>query len=424
MQTSLPADFLATEPGREADSILRACVHCGFCTATCPTYQVLGNELDSPRGRIYLIKSMLEGEAVTDITRIHLDRCLTCQSCETTCPSGVNYHRLLDIGRQEVEIRAPRSIPERLLRWSIRQVLPYRRRFTPLLRIGQAVRALLPPLLKQHVPKPRARLKGSVDSHARKVILVQGCVQPGLSPNTNAATALVLGRLGIETLTVAAESCCGAASYHLNAQTEGLDFARRNIDAWWPLIENGSIKAIVMTASGCSNFVQDYQHLLKADPDYAARAEKVVGLLKDISEVLAAEDLAPLAVTAAERISWHCPCTAQHGQQLDQTTRQVLTGLGFELPTVVDAHLCCGSAGTHSLLQSAIAVALRERKLDALQVSAPDRIVTANIGCQTHLAAGTETPVVHWIELVAGAMGSTIHEVKNRDRLIEGDRHV
>jgi glycolate oxidase iron-sulfur subunit len=413
MKTSLPVDFLATDQGREADSILRACVHCGFCTATCPTYQVLGNELDSPRGRIYLIKAMLEGEAVTEVTRTHLDRCLSCQACETTCPSGVEYSRLLDIGRAEVEVQVPRPVLQQSLRWLLRQVMPHRQRFTPLLRIGQVFRGILPSVLRQYVPKPRDVLKSLPGKHPRKVILVQGCVQPGLSPNTNAATVRVLDRLGIEALIVSGESCCGALSYHLNAQAEGLDFARRNIDAWWPLIEAGA-EAVVMTATGCSNFVQDYERLLKADPVYAARAGKVVGLLKDISQVLAAEDLASLAVSSTERISWHCPCTAQHGQKLDQPTRDVLGRLGFELPVIADAHLCCGSAGTNSLLQPAIAEALRSRKLDALQISEPDRIVTANIGCQTHLAAATETPVVHWIELIAGSMGSTLHEVNNR----------
>jgi glycolate oxidase iron-sulfur subunit len=407
MQTSLPTEFLATDAGQRADSILRACVHCGFCTATCPTYQVLGNELDSPRGRIYLIKAMLEGEAVTATTRTHLDRCLSCQACETTCPSGVNYHQLLDIGRAEVEKQVPRTLPSRSLRWLLRQLMPYRQRFTPLLRIGQLLRGLLPVLLKQHVPKRGARLPATASQHVRKMILVQGCVQPGLSPNTNLAAAKVLDALGIESVTVAAESCCGAVSYHLNAQQEGLDFARRNIDAWWPLIDVGA-EAIVMTATGCSNFVQEYEQLLRLDPVYAQRAEKVVGLLKDISEVLLEEDLASLAVNSDTGISWHCPCTAQHGQKLDQPTQAVLTRLGFELPTVADSHLCCGSAGTNSLLQPAMADALRRRKLDALLASEPELVVSANIGCQTHLAAGTETPVVHWIELVARAMGSRI----------------
>jgi glycolate oxidase iron-sulfur subunit len=407
MQTALPAQFLATDAGQRADSILRACVHCGFCTATCPTYQVLGNELDSPRGRIYLIKAMLEGEAVSATTRTHLDRCLSCQACETTCPSGVNYHQLLDIGRAEVERQVPRTLPDRGLRWLLRQLMPHRQRFTPLLRIGQLFRGVLPDLLKQHVPKRGNRLPATAGQHQRKMILVQGCVQPGLSPNTNLAAAKVLDALGIESISVAAESCCGAVSHHLNAQQEGLGFARRNIDAWWPLIDAGA-EAIVMTATGCSNFVQEYHQLLRLDPSYAQRAEKVVGMLKDISEVLLEEDLAPLRVNSDTAISWHCPCTAQHGQKLDQPTQVVLKRLGFDLPAVAESHLCCGSAGTNSLLQPAMADALRSRKLEALLASEPQRVVTANIGCQTHLSAGTETPVVHWIELVAGSMGSRI----------------
>lgn len=404
MQTSLPSQLLATERGREADSILRACVHCGFCIATCPTYQVLGNELDSPRGRIYLIKAMLEGEPVSAITRTHLDRCLSCQACETTCPSGVNYHRLLDIGRSEIEQRAPRPWSGRALRSVLRAVLPYRRRFTPLLRIGQYLRPLLPSLLRDHVPARRSRLTApAVLAQARKVILVQGCVQPGLSPNTHIAATEVLAALAIEAVTVSAESCCGALSYHLDAQQQGLEFARRNIDAWWPLLEQGA-EAIVMTASGCSNFVQDYAQLLKDDVNYAERAATVVASLKDIAEVLSGEDLESLQINAGSQISWHCPCTAQHGQKLDGVTQAVLRRVGFELPVIRDAHLCCGSAGTNSLLQPGTAAALRERKLSALQASDPELIVTANIGCQTHLAAGTDTPVMHWIELLARAL--------------------
>ena len=403
MKTDLPAELLTTARGREADSILRACVHCGFCNATCPTYQVLGNELDSPRGRIYLIKAMLEGEPITDITRTHLDRCLTCQACETTCPSGVNFHRLLDIGRAEVEQRVPRGIAARLQRWVIRKVLPWRRRFTPLLRLGQWFSFLLPSVLAEHVPSRRQALFAPRSRHDRRVILVQGCVQPGLSPNTNPAASRVLDALSIEAITVSAERCCGALSYHLNAQEEGLEFARRNIDAWSPLLEDGA-EAIVMTASGCSNFVREYADLLKDDPLYADRALRVVELLQDISQVLVREDLSALGVNAAASIAWHCPCTAQHGQKLDEPTRQVLENLGFRLPTVVDAHLCCGSAGTHSLFQPEMARELRRRKLAALEASTPDQIVTANIGCQMHLGAGTSTPVTHWIELVARSM--------------------
>jgi len=403
MQTALPAELLATDRGQRADRILRACVHCGFCLATCPTYRVTGSELDSPRGRIYLIKAMLEGESASAVTRLHLDRCLTCRACETTCPSGVEYHRLLAIGREEIERRAPRPLAERLLRRCLRTVLPHRRRFAPLLRLGQSFRGLLPAALKEHVPPRRAALSVEAGRHPRRVILVQGCVQPGLSPNTNAAAARVLDALGIEAVTVAAESCCGAMSYHLNAQREGREFARRNIDAWWPLIEEG-VEAIVMTASGCGNFVGEYDRLLEREPRYGERARRVVGMLRDIAEVLVDEDLEPLRADAPAAVSWHCPCTARHGQNLDGPTREVLKRLGFSLPETVDAHLCCGSAGANSLLQPEISRALRRRRLAALEASEPDKIVTANVGCQIYLAAGTRTPVIHWIELVARSM--------------------
>jgi glycolate oxidase iron-sulfur subunit len=383
---------------------LRACVHCGFCTATCPTYQVDGNELDSPRGRIYLIKEMLEGAPVTAVTRTHLDRCLTCQSCETTCPSGVNYHRLLDIGRAEVEQRVPRALPVWVLRWSLVQFLSRRHWFTPAVRLGRVFRPLLPGAVRHYLPLARPGLPEIGRGHARRMILVQGCVQPGLSPETNAATRLVLDKLGIETVSVAAETCCGALGYHLSAQEQGLQQARANIDAWWPLIEEGvenSVEAIVMTASGCSNFVQDYAALLAGEPEYAERARKVVSLLKDVSQVLAAEDLSQLSLRSRPSISWHCPCTAQHGQQLDVPTRAVLQRLGFDVPQITDAHLCCGSAGTYSMLQPRMANELRDRKLTNLQASQPELIVTANIGCQTHLSGGTDTRVVHWIEMLA-----------------------
>jgi len=417
VKTAFPARLLATDEGREADSILRACVHCGFCTATCPTYQVDGNELDSPRGRIYLIKEVLEGADVSDITRTHLDRCLTCQACETTCPSGVNYHRLLDIGRAQVEVRVPRALPVRILRWAMVQLLSRRQWFTPAVRLGRVFQPLLPSFLRDYLPPARPAFGPVGRGHARsgdahhgdprRMILVQGCVQPGLSPTTNAAATLVLDKLGIETVSVAAESCCGALAYHLSDQQRGLQQARDNIDAWWPLIEEG-VEAIVMTASGCSNFVQDYAHLLAAEPDYATRSRRVVELLRDISEVLQGENLERLTLESRPAISWHCPCTAQHGQKLDAPTRDVLRRLGFELPTIEDSHLCCGSAGTYSMLQPRMAKELRQRKLASLQASAPEQIVTANIGCQTHLAGGTETPVVHWIELVARQLGSTI----------------
>jgi glycolate oxidase iron-sulfur subunit len=403
MQTRLPDSFLATDAGREADRILRACVHCGFCTATCPTYQLEGSELDSPRGRIYLLKNLLEDDPVTAITRHHLDRCLLCQACETTCPSDVAYHRLLAIGQEQLEQRLPRSRPQRLLRWLLRQVMSRRRVVVPLLRLGQWVRALLPRQLRDHVPPRQPPLSLPATRHSRRVILVQGCVQPGLSPNTNRAATRVLDRLVISTISVAAETCCGALNYHLHAQAAGIENARRNIDAWWPHIDAGA-EAIVMTASGCSNFVQSYAELLARDHRYAARARRVDELLLDIGELLAGEDLSPLRLTPPADSVLHVPCTAQHGQALEGPVRDVLGRLGFSLPAVGDSHLCCGSAGTYSLFQPELAHTLRERKLENLLASAPAQIITANVGCQIHLGAGTPVPVRHWIEAVAGAL--------------------
>lgn len=399
MQTALPPELLATSPGQEAESILRSCVHCGFCIATCPSYQVLGNELDSPRGRIYLIKEMLEGGETTAVTQRHLDRCLTCQSCETTCPSGVNYHRLLDIGRAEVEQRVKRPLLQRVLRRAMRLVMPYRNRFTPLLRLGQFFSPLLPKVVMRHIPTYKPASAWPTPAYTRKVILFEGCVQPGISPNTNAATARVLEKLGIACIRVRAEACCGALSYHISAQQEGLDFARRNIDAWWPHIEQG-VEAIVSTASGCGNFLRDYKSLFKDDPSYATKARKIDDLVKDVSEVLAVEDLSKLNLTKSASVAFHCPCTLQHGLSLKPITQQVLRTLGFELPSIKDEHLCCGSAGTYSIFNADISSDLLRRKLEALEESNSDIIITANIGCQTHLAAGTDKPVKHWIEQV------------------------
>ncbi|MEE4660491.1 MAG: glycolate oxidase subunit GlcF [Halieaceae bacterium] len=407
MQTFLPGELLATSEGQEADSILRDCVHCGFCNATCPTYQVERNELDGPRGRIYLIKQMLEGEVATDITRHHLDRCLLCQSCETTCPSGVEYHRLLEIGRNTVEQVAPRPAWERAARWLMRHLLSKRQLTVPLFAVARLLRPLTPVALRSKVPERRPAIAVQQQPHARSVILLQGCVQPAMSPTTNQAAARVLDALGIRAVEVAAETCCGALAWHGSGEALGREQARRNIDAWWPLLQAGA-EAIVMTASGCGNFVASYPRVLADDPEYAERARVVAGKMKDIAEVLDALPLETLSLPSPPQIAWHCPCTAQHGQPLEAPTRRVLTRLGFALPTVADSHLCCGSAGSYSLFQPAMAGELRQRKLDALLASSPEQIVTANIGCQSHLQGGTDTPVVHWIELVARELGSTL----------------
>jgi glycolate oxidase iron-sulfur subunit len=421
MQTNLSEAAKTLSRADEAEQILRSCVHCGFCNATCPTYQLLGNELDGPRGRIYLIKQMLEGEPVTQKTQLHLDRCLTCRNCETTCPAGVTYHALLDIGRAELERRIVRPPSERLLREGLRRVIPHPAVFGALLKTGQAMRPFLPAALGRKIPKRGARPDAGTEPrpasrHPRKMLMLEGCVQPALSPNTNAAAARVLDRLGISIANARRAGCCGATDYHLNAQEAGLARARRNIDAWWPAIEAGA-EAIVQTASGCGAFVKEYGHLLRHDPRYASKAQRVSELTRDLVEVLANEPLDQLQANqlpagsatglsdqARQKIAFHCPCTLQHAQKLGGAVESVLQRLGFDLAAVPDAHLCCGSAGTYSITQPELAERLRNNKLDALESGKPEMIVTANIGCQTHLNGAGRTPVRHWIELVEASL--------------------
>ena len=414
MQTRLAPEFQDTPEGREAEGILRKCVHCGFCTATCPTYQLLGDELDGPRGRIYLIKQVLEGETPTRKTQLHLDRCLTCRNCETTCPSGVQYGRLVDIGRRIVEDKVPRPLPERARRWALKEGLPSPL-FKPALKAGQAVRGLLPATLRAKVPRPQEAGAWPVREHARKVLMLAGCVQPAMLPNVNRATARVLDAAGIQTVIAAGEGCCGAVKFHLNDQDGGLAQMRANIDAWWPHVEAGGVEAIVLNASGCGATVKEYGHLLRHDPAYAARAERVSALARDLSELL--PDMLPaLAERLQGRIdpprallAYHPPCTLQHGQKLRGGVEAHLARLGFRLRVArTESHLCCGSAGTYSLLQPEIAGQLRDRKLGALDEACaeepPAAILSANIGCITHLQSGTHVPVRHWVEVLDEAL--------------------
>jgi len=402
MQTKL-ADFIKHTPdGQTADRILRSCVHCGFCLATCPTYQLLGDELDSPRGRIYLIKQMLEGAPVSTKTQLHLDRCLTCRSCETTCPSGVQYGHLLDIGRNVAEQQVPRGSWAQLQRWGLRKLLVNRRLFGTLLSTAQLVRPLLPAPLRQRIPAKQAARPWPAMTHARQMLILDGCVQPALSPNINAATARVLDRLGIQPVRAAGAGCCGALDQHLNATDAAALAVKRNIDAWWPLLQQGC-EAVVITASGCGVMVKDYGHLLQHDPLYANKAAHISGLARDLSEIIAAEQarLATLIVPALRnKVAVHAPCTLQHGQKITGVIEHLLGSAGFRLTPVANAHLCCGSAGTYSILQPELARQLRSNKLDALSSGAPHTIATANIGCLTHLQSGTDVPVRHWIELI------------------------
>ena len=404
MQTNLSENIKGLRRAQEAESILRSCVHCGFCNATCPTYQITGDELDGPRGRIYLIKSFLEGGQASEKTQRHLDRCLTCRNCETTCPSGVRYHSLLDIGRAQMAEHVSRPWKQRLLRGWLRLLVPRRAAFGAALKAGRWLRPCLPAGWQAKIPARAAVAKARPPArHGRRVLMLEGCVQPALSPNTNAAAARVLDRLGISVVAAASAGCCGATDYHLDAQEEGLARARRNIDAWWPAIEGGA-EAIVMTASGCGAFVKEYADLLSHDPAYAEKARRVSSLTRDLAEVIAAEPLTELRADPHMKVAFHCPCTLQHAQKLGGSVERILASLGFDLARVRDAHLCCGSAGTYSITQPELATTLRNNKLDALEADKPDVVATANIGCQTHLNSTARTPVRHWIELVEEAL--------------------
>jgi glycolate oxidase iron-sulfur subunit len=399
MQTEL-ADFIRSTPaGEAAEAILRKCVHCGFCSATCPTYQLLGDELDAPRGRIYLIKQMLEGAPVSERTRTHLDRCLTCRSCETTCPSGVAYGQLVDIGREVAEARAPRPVHERL--WRRLLVAVFRRRwlFGPAVALGRCLRPLLPARLRAAVP-PAASRPGHwpAPRHARRMIALAGCVQPVLGPDINAAAARVLDRLGISLVSAPAAACCGSLAHHMTLPEAALDDVRALIDAWWPLVEAGA-EAIVMTASGCGSMVRDYGRLMAHDPAYRDKAVRVSALARDLTEVIAAEPALDTLVAGLPtmRVAFQIPCSLQHGQRLRTLAESLMLRAGFDCVPVADAHLCCGSAGSYSILQSSIAERLREAKLAALEAASPDLIIGANIGCIAHLGAQAGVPVRHWI---------------------------
>jgi glycolate oxidase iron-sulfur subunit len=423
MQTTLAPEFKDTPDGREAEAILRKCVHCGFCTATCPTYQLLGDELDGPRGRIYLMKQVLEGAAVTRKTQEHLDRCLTCRNCESTCPSGVQYGHLVDIGRRIVERKVERPTGERAVRWLLKEGLTSPL-FKPAMKLGQALRPLVPKALRDKVPAPapaRAH-RWPTREHPRKVLMLLGCVQPAMMPNINTATARVLDAAGIQTLVADGAGCCGALRTHLNDHDGGLADMRRNIDAWWPLVEGltsqGAVEAIVMNASGCGVTVKEYGHALAHDPAYADKARRISDLTKDLSELLPGlvPALAPrlgramgkpgsAALPTHGRLVFHPPCTLQHGQQLRGGVEQQLAALGFEVRlAAAESHLCCGSAGTYSVLQPELSKQLRDRKLGHLAPADDETLISANIGCIQHLQSGTATPVRHWVEVLDDAL--------------------
>ncbi len=407
MQTQLAPEFAGTVEGQEAEAILRKCVHCGFCTATCPTYQLLGDELDGPRGRIYLIKQVLEGVEPTRSTQLHLDRCLTCRNCETTCPSGVQYGNLIDIGRKIVDEKVPRTLPDRAMRWALKEGLPSPL-FAPAMKMGQAVRGLMPKALQAKVPPKEDAGAWPTREHARKVLMLVGCVQPSMMPGINTATARVLDAAGIQTLIAPKAGCCGAVKFHLNDQDGGRAEMRANIDAWWPHVESGAVECIVMNASGCGVTVKEYGHHLQHDPAYAEKAARISALTRDLSELLpdiTAALQGKLVNAQKGVVAFHPPCTLQHGQQLRGGVETHLRTLGFDVRVALnESHLCCGSAGTYSVLQPELSKQLRERKLGNLQAMEPTVITSANIGCITHLQSGTETPVKHWVQVLDAAL--------------------
>ncbi len=411
MQTNLAPEFKNTPEGIEAEAILRKCVHCGFCTATCPTYQLLGDELDGPRGRIYLMKQVLEGAPVTRSTQQHLDRCLTCRNCESTCPSGVEYGHLVEIGRRLVDERVPRPAGEKAVRWLLKEGLTSPL-FAPAMKLGQMVRPLLPESLKNKVPgkAPTRAHQWPTREHKRKVLMLMGCVQPAMMPNINSATARVLDAAGIQTVVADEAGCCGAIRTHLNDREGGLADMRRNVDAWWPLVAQGGFEAIVMNASGCGVTVKEYGHALAGDAAYAEKAKRIAELTRDLSELL--PDLVAALKpklrlrNVATQLAFHPPCTLQHGQQLRGGVETHLNALGFNVQVAAsESHLCCGSAGTYSVLQPDLAYQLRDRKLANLAPLEAQTIVSANIGCIQHLQTGTTTPVRHWVEVLDEALG-------------------
>lgn len=407
MQTDLSPELANHPEGLEAQRLLSNCVHCGFCTATCPTYQLLGDELDGPRGRIYLIKQMAEGKKATEKTREHLDRCLTCRNCESTCPSGVQYGHLVDIGRKWAEEQtSPRPTKERLIRFLLKETLTRPSIFNPAMKMGRTVKMFLPTALQKKIPDLRLHSSREHAPYLQSMILLEGCVQPGMMPSINVSTRNVLGQLGVKLISPSSAGCCGALKFHLNDHEGGKDNMRNNIDAWWPLIQSENITAILMNASGCGVTVKDYAYLLKDDPQYAVKAKKISDLTKDISEILpafASQLLEKIGSTPKTGVVYHPPCTLQHGQQIRGKVESLLEQLGVKVAMCEDSHLCCGSAGTYSILQEKLSNQLRNQKLEhltkACETSSSSCVVSGNIGCITQLQ-NNDFPVKHWIELI------------------------
>ena len=404
MQTNLTEQFRNTPSGQKADKILRSCVHCGFCTATCPTYQLLGDELDGPRGRIYQIKQVLEGQQPTARIQKHLDQCLMCRSCETTCPSGVKFGQLLEIGRTVVEDSVGRNHLSAFLRSLLNQLLPYPGRYKALYSLGLKFKPLLPITIRKHLIAVQDcdvdETAGNDLSSEKTLLMHEGCVQSVVTPETNKLARKLFQRLGYQVKSIKESGCCGAVSDHLLKHSDALEMMKRNVDAWWPSVEAGA-EGILVNASGCGVMLNEYAEKLAGLPDYAEKAKIIASLVKDPVELLSNEDLGKLDIQVPDlKIAFHAPCTLQHGLKQQGVVENLLRKLGFKLVEVTDSHLCCGSAGTYSVFQPEISSTLRSNKLKALTKENPDIIVTANIGCQMHLQSGLDKPVRHWISLL------------------------
>ncbi len=426
MQTNFTAEQLTDPHVAESEKILRKCVHCGFCTATCPTYVTLGNELDSPRGRIYLIKDMLENDRPADAEVVtHIDRCLSCLACVTTCPSGVDYMHLVDHARAHIEKTYKRPFMNRLTRGILAAVLPYPGRFRlalRLARLGRPFRRLMrAPALKpfaamlalapRQVPPPsiysRPRNHPAEGERKARVAILTGCAQPVLDPGINEAAIRLLTRLGVEVVAPAGEVCCGSLVHHMGREQQALASARANVDVWMREIENGGLDAIIITASGCGTTIKDYGHMLRLDPAYAEKAAIVSGLAKDITEYLATLDL-PSHMPKGVTVAYHSACSMQHGQKITMAPKQLLKAAGFTVRDPAEGHLCCGSAGTYNIMQPDISAALKARKVKNIEATKADVIATGNIGCITQIASGTAIPIVHTVELIDWAYGGPV----------------
>ena len=422
MQTSFTPEQLADPQVAESEKILRKCVHCGFCTATCPTYVTLGNELDSPRGRIYLIKDMLENDRPADREVVtHIDRCLSCLACTTTCPSGVDYMHLVDHARVHIEKTYRRPLMDRLIRSLLAAVLPYPGRFRLALQLAKIGQPFAPLLRKVAAFKPlaamldlapnaappqvdRPAVHASVAERRGRVAILTGCAQPVLDPAINEATVRLLTRLGIEVVAPKGEGCCGALVHHMGREEQALAFARRNVDVWMREVEHGGLDAIIITASGCGTTIKDYGHMLRLDPAYAEKAARVSALAKDITEYLATLELPALERNGLS-VAYHSACSMQHGQKITMAPKLLLKAAGFVVRDPAEGHLCCGSAGTYNILQPEISGQLKARKIKNIEATKADIIATGNIGCMTQIATGTQMPILHTVELLDWAYG-------------------